>query len=559
MTLIQIYDFEVFRYDWLVVIADYNNREFKTIVNNPDQLIEYFNVHKNDIWVGFNNKNYDQYIFKGILTGHNPYMISRHIIANKMPGFSYRDDMKKIYMSNYDVYNTLQHGLKFYEGSMGDSIEESSVSFDIERKLTEEELKEVEKYCRHDVEETIKIFFKRKDDFVAQLGLIKLTGKPHLMPRTQTQIASQMLNAEALTDTSDEFDVDIPPTLNLSKYSYIKEWYLDSNNMNYEKSLTTKVAGVDHIFGFGGLHGAREKYHHKGKILVMDVASLYPSLMINYNLLSRAVVDPTIYKELRDKRLQYKKEHNNLHLPLKLILNKTYGAMKDRNNTLYDPRNANRVCIYGQLLLLDLIEKLEPYCTLIQSNTDGLFITDYVSKVYDIAEEWQGRTHLQLEFTEAVEIWQKDVNNYVLTLQDGSLKTKGAYVKELSDLDYGDYPIINKAIINYLTKNIPVEQTINSNTSLIDFQMVCKITGKFSAIYYGNTRLQEKCVRVFAGPTTNPGIFKQHAESLSFYKIPNTPEHVFIDNTDIHGKLVPSTLDKKFYIDLAKRRLEEFI
>ena len=76
-----------------------------------------------------------------------------------------------------------------------------------------------------------------------------------------------MLNADALTDTSDEFDVDTPKTLNLSKYSYIKEWYLDSNNMNYEKSLTTKVAGVDHIFGFGGLHGAREKYHHKGKML----------------------------------------------------------------------------------------------------------------------------------------------------------------------------------------------------------------------------------------------------------------------------------------------------
>ncbi len=364
--IILFYDFEVFSHDWLVVIADYNNREFKTIVNNPDQLIEYFNVHKNDIWVGFNNKNYDQYIFKGILTGHDPYKISRYIIANKLPGFSYRDDMKKIYMSNYDVYNNLQHGLKFYEGSMGDSIEESSVPFDIDRKLTEEELKEVEKYCRHDVEETIKIFFKRKDDFIAQLGLIKLTGKPNLMSRTQTQIASQMLNAESLTDASDEFEIDTPNTLKLSKYSYINDWYLNPSNMNYEKSLTTRVAGVDHIFGFGGLHGAREKYHHKGRILVMDVASLYPSLMINYNLLSRAVINPTIYKELRDKRLQYKKEHNDLHQPLKLILNKTYGAMKDRNNTLYDPRNANRVCIYGQLLLLDLIEKLEPYCILIQ-------------------------------------------------------------------------------------------------------------------------------------------------------------------------------------------------
>ncbi len=193
------------------------------------------------------------------------------------------------------------------------------------------------------------------------------------------------------------------------------------------------------------------------------------------------------------------------------------------------------------------------------ANTDGLFITDYDDKVYDIAKEWQERTHLTLEFTEAVEIWQKDVNNYVLVLNDGSIKTKGAYVKPLTDLDYGDYPVINKAIINYLTKNIPLKETINNTKDLIDFQMVCKISGKFSAIYYGSTRLQEKCVRVFAGPTTNPGIFKQHSESLSFFKIPNTPEHVFIDNTDIHGKLVPSILDRQFYIDLAKKRLEEFL
>ena len=48
--------------------------------------------------------------------------------------------------------------------------------------------------------------------------------------------------------------------------------------------------------------------------------------------------------------------------------------MKDKNNPLYDPRQANRVCIYGQLLLTDLIEKLEPYCEITQSNTDGVLV-----------------------------------------------------------------------------------------------------------------------------------------------------------------------------------------
>ena len=55
-----------------------------------------------------------------------------------------------------------------------------------------------------------------------------------------------------------------------------------------------------------------------------------------------------------------------MQAPLKIILNSTYGAMKDKYNPMYDPRQANNVCVFGQLLLLDLIEHLEGHCDLIQ-------------------------------------------------------------------------------------------------------------------------------------------------------------------------------------------------
>ena len=50
--------------------------------------------------------------------------------------------------------------------------------------------------------------------------------------------------------------------------------------------------------------------------------------------------------------------------------------MKNKFNDLYDPKNANQICITGQLLLLDLIEKLETVKSfeLIQSNTDGIIL-----------------------------------------------------------------------------------------------------------------------------------------------------------------------------------------
>ena len=77
-------------------------------------------------------------------------------------------------------------------------------------------------------------------------------------------------------------------------------------------------------------------------------------------------------------------------------------------NGLYDPLQANRVCVYGQLLLLDLIEKLEPHCELIQSNTDGILIkmpdgqdpNKWYELIDDIAYEWEKRTGLVLEFDE---------------------------------------------------------------------------------------------------------------------------------------------------------------
>ena len=555
----QIYDCEVFKYDWLLVFADLKQRTFTVIKNNVQALKKYYETHKYEIWAGFNTKNYDQYIVKALLTKHDPYKVSQFIIGGEQ-GFNYSDDFRSVNLYTYDIYNNLTHSLKFYEGSLGDSIEESVIPFNIDRKLTDEELRVVEKYCRHDVEETIKVFFETLPDFEAQLGLVKLTRPQHLS-KTQTQMSSIILKAENLDTTYDEFNIDLPDTLKLTKYRYVADWYMDTENHSYDKALDTDVAGVLHSFAWGGVHGARERCHYKGNILILDVASLYPSLMIRYGLLSRAVRKPETYKELRDKRIEYKKHHNPLQLPLKLVLNKTYGAMKDKNNSLYDPRQANRVCVYGQLLILDLIEKLEAYCELLQSNTDGIFIKytdDNLQTINDIVAEWQSRTGLSLEKTDAGEIWQKDVNNYILKLKDNTLKSKGAYVKKLSSLDYADMPIINIAITEALVSNTPVEKTINECNKLIDFQLVCKITGKFDAIFYGDTELNEKCVRVFAGDITLPNITKRHTDTQVLHKISNTPEHVFIDNTDIHEKPVPNNLDRQFYIDLANKRLKEF-
>ena len=113
------YDFEVFKEDWLVVLADTTTLENFTIVNNRDELVKFYESLKNDIYVGFNNKHYDQYIFKGIIAGFNPKEVNDWIIRDGKDGWMFSDVFRKIPMINYDVMQGLDRGLKFFEGSMG--------------------------------------------------------------------------------------------------------------------------------------------------------------------------------------------------------------------------------------------------------------------------------------------------------------------------------------------------------------------------------------------------------------------------------------------------------
>lgn len=576
-------------------------RKEYVIIDSPADLEKLYQEKKRDIWVGFNSRHYDQYILKGILCGFDPKKINDYIIVKGKPGWQFSSMFSKIPFNNYDVMNNTDRGLKSFEGFMGNSIRETSVPFDIDRALTPAEIEETVKYCRHDVQQTIEVFLKRKEEFEAHLGLVKIAcqGRPldlSLIGKTKPQLSAIILNA-APKAHDDEFDIDFPSTMRIEKYQAVVKWYQDSSNRRYYDSagnkmqLETMVAGVPHQFGWGGVHGALEKYHGKGFFLNMDVASLYPSLMIRYNLHSRNMADPKKYVEIYHTRLKYKAEKNPLQLPLKLVLNGTYGVMKDPNNALYDPLQANRVCVYGQLLLLDLMERLEGHCQIIQSNTDGVLVKlpDGSDESYyiidDICHEWEKRTGLTLEFDEFAEVYQKDVNNYIL-IPHGELydekgkprwKSKGAYVKKLNALDY-DLPIVNRALVDFMVRGIPVEKTIQDCNDLKEFQLVTKISSKFTHIIYGCTyhydktvepplliydqpgqALNEKCIRVFASKNPHKGgVFKVAAKTGKPMKIANSPEHCFLYNDEVNGVSCPPELDKQWYVEMALKRLKDF-
>lgn len=579
------YDFEVFEKDWLVVIKDTKTRTTTNIVNDAEKLRRFHGKHVKDIWCGYNSRQYDRWILKAIILGFNPKELNDWIIVQKKQAWQFSSLLNKIPLINYDCMNSF-HGLKQLEGFMGHDIRETTVPFDIKRKLTDKEIEEVLFYCNHDVKETMEVFMRTQSEFKAHIGLVKAFNLDmNQINKTKTQLSAYILGAEQKKRKFDEFDIKIVDTIKLNKYKFIQKFYEDSRDEVAEKYykkfaydveakkayykskvLNLDILGVPHSFGWGGLHGAVPNYFGEGFFVNSDVGSFYPSLMIAYALLSRNVKNPNKYSEIYEYRMKLKKAGKKTEQqPYKIVLNATFGGSKDQYNPLFDPRQANNVCINGQLMLLDLIEKVHealPSAKLIQSNTDGvmwkLSSKNDFAKYKSVCDEWCNRTKMTLDHDTIKKVIQKDVNNYIIVMDNDKIKSKGAYVKSLNDLDY-DLPIINKALTEYLLNGVSVERTILECDDLIQFQKICKVSSKYKCALHGDKVLSEKVLRVFASKNSyDDGVFKIKLGKDKKEKVAGTPIHCFIDNSDVREKKIPRYLDRNWYIAETKKRISKF-
>ena len=188
------YDFEVFKEDWLVVLINPDKREETVIINNPTLLTELYEANKDEIWVGKNNTGYDQFIMKGILCGFNPKKVNDWIIIKGKSGWKFSSMFSKIPMVNYDV-GLPTYSLKQLEGFMGNRIKETSVPFEIDRKLTDEEIAETVEYCKSDVYNTMQVFMYTIDDFNAHLNLINTFKLPlSYISKTKAQLSAIIID-----------------------------------------------------------------------------------------------------------------------------------------------------------------------------------------------------------------------------------------------------------------------------------------------------------------------------------------------------------------------------
>ena len=556
--MLNFLDFEVWPKLWCCTIINPITKEKTVIVNNKDQLTNHYKTHKDEIYVTFNGRNYDDYIFKAILCGFEAWDMNEWIINKGRKGYEFSSLLNKVKLNSFDCMTGF-NGLKTLEAFIGMDIRETEIPFDYDGEFTDEMIEKVLFYNEHDVLATIRVFMERKSEFDSYVGLLKLFDLPlSYLGKSKAQLAAIITGAKK-TRHKDEFDVSLPPTLRIEKYIKVVDYF--KNDWNYDTNLEIEIAGVPHVYGTGGIHGAIPNYFGEGEFLHVDVNSYYPSLIIRYPeyCMSRTGASLEKFKEIYESRLKFKKAKDKRAYALKIVINSFYGANKDKFNPLYDPRCANNICIFGQVLLTDLIERLEGHCDLVQSNTDGLIVKLHSNEaeIREICKEWEERTGMTLGYDKITKVVQADVNSYIAVFENGKIEAKGGYVKDLNSLDY-DLAIVNKSLRDYLLYKIPVENTIYQSNSLRDFQKVYKLSSKYKTVHHNGKIYTNKCFRVFASKDElDTYLGKSKGEGCTIEKFASCPDHCRIVNTDITNERVPHWLDREWYVNEAKKRLKD--
>ena len=581
------YDAEIFKYDSIIGFKDRETGEYYHFHNDPESVREFIN--DNGIYCGFNTKHYDSHITKAVVSGLSPEevkAVNDWIISGKvgwvcpiLDGVYYR-------FNNVDIMDDMQMGLslKAIEGHLGMNIEETEVDFNLDRPLTQEEIAKVIKYNKADLDATENVTNIRKDYLKNKiyLGSMKGISPTQSLTMTNAKLCAAYLDARRTTEYNDEREYKYPENL---RREYIPQEVFDFFDKLYDKSIPDEelfksklnifVGDCPVTLGFGGIHGAIPFHQEEEKdgrlIRNYDVGSYYPHLMVYYGYTSRNIPDPKIYANMLKERMKAKKSGDMATAnALKLVANTTYGAMLNKYNDLYDPLMGRSVCITGQLFLLELSQHLIKECStlrIVQLNTDGIMVSfdeSEYDKVQAITKEWEHRTRFELEEDKIKRIVQKDVNNYVEIPYAGKPKIKGGYlVRGIAPAGAfninNNMNIVAKAIVDYFVKDIPVEQTINNCTDIFGFQIIAKAGAKYKEAYHlvdGEKVPVQKVNRIYATADERYGkIYKVKAENDMTAKIESLPEHCIIDNDNT---LTIDKVDKTFYIELAKKRINDF-
>ena len=596
-----VFDIEVFPEWWCLVHTHPDDITQKVVISSdtPNYMRKIKQLIPGNCLMGFNIKNYDLRILNGIIHSCDPYRLyelSKNIIEHQDDeGFVEKADPFNNYtywnkFNFSDLFDDWRFGsLKEFESNIGMSIRESEISFD-RTNLTECEKEEIIRYCIHDVEATVKLLDFRREYIDSKKMLSEMFEIPidKALKSTNAKLCALVLEAEPKQRVLDTKFV-IPTRVENYLRTNLPENVIDLFAYLNNDSKEVKLFENNITFGIGGIHSVYSenivaKSDDEYVLMNIDVTSYYPNLMMKFDYLSRNVAKPEKYKEIYDLRVELKRQAgeeaklngksdkwkllNAQQNALKLILNTTYGATKNKYNALYDEYQASSLCYLGQLLLAALANKIYATvgATIIQTNTDGILIKVKRSLLEDVralVKEWECLTGFTMEEDFIVMFFQRDVNNYIEVTDNPKkpYKLKGKWTNQAEDTIANlNAPITHEALLLYYTQNVPIEDTINKCTDLKKFCLTAKTGRTYTKTYYyynNEPIVANKVNRVVATVDERCGTLKKYkcVDGLPRYdKIADVPERCRLINDEL--VMIPD-LDRDWYVQFAVNKVKE--
>lgn len=506
------------------------------------------NIPANVIFCGYNNLHYDNPIINYIIEYEDklmqyniPTICSSIFNLSKTITTSSEDNIDawkhwkyQIWFDTFDILtmlysNKLRVGLKEIQVTMQYPNVQEFVC-DWTKPLPLEDFDSMIDYNVNDIESTSELLNRCKKDVDLRIAIEDEYGV-RVLSKDGVNIGMKILTQKYLEKTGltwwDIKDLRSPMSviplkdviLPFIKYDSpilqrvledMKNQIVSPGRKGYENKFVFN--NLRYSVGVGGIHSVNSPEiiipRDDEMLIDIDVASLYPSMLIEYEFYPRHLGKEflEVYKQIKDERIEAKHNGDKVkNETLKLALNGLSGNLQNEHNFCYSPFAVMQIRINGQLLLLMLAEKLTQIgCRIVQANTDGLFVLlkkDAYSKVNSICREWEQLTKLTLEEDRFKAMYQYAINDYFAITEDNKVKEKGMFITAVK-LGKGLTPkIIPKAVISFFKDGIPVEDTIKNCTDIRDFLMSEK-TGKQWHVEYMNEE-QQRTNRFYA--STNGG------------------------------------------------------
>lgn len=568
--IVYVYDIEVFQniFHCSVKNTETNNIykfEISERKNQLRELVKFFkqvdkyitwgdyyttniNIPANVIFCGYNNLHYDNPIINYIIEYEDklmqyniPTICSSIFNLSKTITTSSEDNIDawkhwkyQIWFDTFDILtmlysNKLRVGLKEIQVTMQYPNVQEFVC-DWTKPLPLEDFDSMIDYNINDIESTSELLNRCKKDVDLRIAIEDEYGV-RVLSKDGVNIGMKILTQKYLEKTGltwqDIKDLRSPMSviplkdviLPFIKYDSpilqrvledMKNQIVSPGRKGYENKFVFN--NLRYSVGVGGIHSVNSPEiiipRDDEMLIDIDVASLYPSMLIEYEFYPRHLGKEflEVYKQIKDERIEAKHNGDKVkNETLKLALNGLSGNLQNEHNFCYSPFAVMQIRINGQLLLLMLAEKLTQIgCRIVQANTDGLFVLlkkDAYSKVNSICREWEQLTKLTLEEDRFKAMYQYAINDYFAITEDNKVKEKGMFITAVK-LGKGLTPkIIPKAVISFFKDGIPVEDTIKNCTDIRDFLMSEK-TGKQWYVEYMNEE-QQRTNRFYA--STNGG------------------------------------------------------